>query len=463
MSKPKKLPVASLAERAKKDPALLQRVLANPGLRGRLPDAMLSPAMRAIRTGNKPVTPGSTVTNRVADRQAGQAVDQAYGPNAAAFQQQRNTDQSGWYDQYRAELAKHQTGVAAAGDAAVAQIGQLQQGVAGLGRGDQADQTARTDRLNAVTGGQSADTTGTDSRAAAVRQALLSAMGGQQAGVNAANSNYAGAQANVVAPGQQLQARLGGQAKMQDLLDRMQSTRGQARDLIVQGEQKGVAQAAQQQAKQALALQLAGITSATSMANARTGATTSITTAQIGAKTARAGQVVARRGQDVSAGTAAAGQDVTRNGQNLSHQDRQASIAAAARKASEKAADKAAGKGDRTLPGGAKPVTPAQQGAFESTVRTAQTWVTRLRASGVKPRDIGALLVAGQAATKESPVAVPKLDALAVGMALDLMLRERGRHISDRHVQDAHRRGIKVRGLGPLRPKGPARGAGGRG
>lgn len=278
----------TLAQRAKTDPALLARALGNAGLRSKLPTSMLTPAQQAQRYANAPAVPGGTLTNGQVAQQSQQAADLQYGPNALALQQQRNKDAAGWYDQYKASLAQYLGNTQAAGDAAVTALGNLQKGVTGLAQADQAAGQQRAEQLRALTGGQAQDMTPTNSAAAGVRQAMLAAIGGQQVAANTANSKYADALANVVAPGQKLQAQMAGQGALRDLGDKINLVKASTTSQLVGGEQKSVAQAAADQERLRQALAIAGLSSQTQIAKTR------LTTS------------TARRGQDISARNAAA-------------------------------------------------------------------------------------------------------------------------------------------------------------
>src|SRR5262245_31658147 len=133
----------SLAQRARKDPKLLQRVLANPGLRSKLPIGMLTPDLRRMREQRirlaQPIVPGSAITERELAREATAAGDVRYGSleadqrRALAEQQAAQRDVGGWYDQYLQQVAQHSQNVQNIGAAAATAGANLQQGVTGLG------------------------------------------------------------------------------------------------------------------------------------------------------------------------------------------------------------------------------------------------------------------------------------------------------------------------------------------
>lgn len=208
----------TLAQRIAADPALKAKYLANPGLRSKLPDSMLTPQQRAQRQQNAynaaPVTPGSSLTNRGLGVEANNAALTQYGAERQGLQtqqaqaQQLGRDQNDWYASYRAELAAHAANVQAVNAAAVQQISGLQQGVRGLDNAQSSEQLAAMQKDAAIRGATvDPSLASTASNASQVRQAALAGFGSQQANVGAANSRYADTLATVVAPTQELQAR----------------------------------------------------------------------------------------------------------------------------------------------------------------------------------------------------------------------------------------------------------------
>jgi hypothetical protein len=215
MAKPKKL---TLAQRIARDPALKAKYLANPGLRSKLPDSMLTPAQRAQRQtnafNNAPITEGSSITNKQLGVEANNAVLTQYGGERQALtaDQQRaqslGRDTADWYAAYRAELAQHAANTQAIGAAAVAQDAQVAQGVRGLDQQQTSDQLAAMQKDAAIRGATvDPSLAQTASNASQVRQQMLAGYGSAQAATGAARSQYADTLAHVVAPTQELQAR----------------------------------------------------------------------------------------------------------------------------------------------------------------------------------------------------------------------------------------------------------------
>jgi hypothetical protein len=114
----------SLAQRAKKDPKLKARALANPGLRSKLPASMLPAEMRNRRALNQrlkqPITQGSSITEGDLARESKAAMQVKYGDveqgqrQRVQEEQQRQRDftgPGGFYDQYlRADGGELQAG-----------------------------------------------------------------------------------------------------------------------------------------------------------------------------------------------------------------------------------------------------------------------------------------------------------------------------------------------------------------
>lgn len=208
----------TLAQRIASDPKLKAKYLANPGLRSKLPDSMLSPAQRAQRQSNAfnnaPVTPGSNVTNRALGVEANNAAMLQFGSERQGLQtqqaqaQQLGRDQNDWYAAYRNELAAHAANTQAITAAAVGQDQALQAGVRPLDNAQSAEQQAAMQKQAAIQGTTvDPSLTTTASNASQVRQSMLAGYGALQAGIGGANSRYADTLATVVAPTQQLQAR----------------------------------------------------------------------------------------------------------------------------------------------------------------------------------------------------------------------------------------------------------------
>ena len=431
-AKPKARPAKQqpLAVRAAHDPALLARALKDPGLRSKLPDNLLTPDLREGRRLNQPVLPGSSLTNREVEKQVGASTDLQFGPNAVPLQQQRNRDTLDWYAQYQRDLQQHAQNVAGIARDATNQVGQLQQGMNTVAAQSTADRQQAEAQNAAVTGAKPADVQGTAQNAAQVRAQMLGALGAGEAGRGAARSSYADTLANVVAPGQKLQAAAAGQTAEKNLRDQINSYKTAKTGEIVDSERKSLLSAAAEQAKINSALQIAGI-------NADTKTSVADIQAQQRAADRAASQANAR-----------ANRAVTKRGQDLGHQDRQASINARGKNAKGKGAGKSPWLGQ------------ASQNTAKDNVDSAVTAAKSLKGD-YSEHELRQLLLNGRAAQtidhngqKVKIPAVPKVDKRWVNVAMDIVFNG---YISPANVKALHAAGIKVDALGyPTRkPKTP--------
>jgi hypothetical protein len=208
----------TLAQRAKKDPKLLARVLKNPGLRSKLPTSMLPADMRNRRALNQrlkqPITDGSSITERDLARESKSAMDVKYGPVEQAQgqrvqeEQQRQRDftgPGGFYDQYLHQMAENSKQVQNIGAATVGAGLAAQRGVAGLAGADFTQLQGQANQSAALNGVAPAnDMTKVAADAASTRQALVGSFVSQQAAQAAATQTYADSMARVVGPQQKL-------------------------------------------------------------------------------------------------------------------------------------------------------------------------------------------------------------------------------------------------------------------
>src|SRR4051812_985332 len=258
----------SLEQRVKNDPALLKRVLANPGLRSKLPAKYLTPAQQQQRKTNvrlaQPIVAGSTTTERSLAHEAQAAMDVKYGPleqqqkQTLGEEQTRARDTTGFYDQYLRQIAQHAQNVQSIGaNAAQTGLG-LQQGVTGLSQAGLAGIQNPANADAAARGAQAGDLSGMASNAAAIRQSLVGSFVAQQAGQNAAAQDYADTQAHVVAPGQKLAGQAMGQGVARRAREKTTETPAErgADDALFRSNRRN------DEAKNVLALQIAGVNAA---------------------------------------------------------------------------------------------------------------------------------------------------------------------------------------------------------
>jgi hypothetical protein len=189
------------AKKKAPSPGRIQKLVSNPGTRAALADKYLSPSQLKQRQLNQrldtPVTPGSSLTGRDLAHQANAATTVQYGPQQAALNtklaqtQQLGNDTAGWYDQFKAELQKHQDNIAANGQAA-------QDGVRA--------QTGAVGALGAATAQGTGAVLDDAQKATAIRQALSGSFGAMVTAQSKNANDYADTMTHVVAPGQKLTA-----------------------------------------------------------------------------------------------------------------------------------------------------------------------------------------------------------------------------------------------------------------
>lgn len=179
------------------------------------PWAKLSKPQQLKRWRGQPVTAGSELTRGQLGQQTSAAMKVKYAPVVQAQKQELRTaqgaqrDVGGFYDQYLRQVAQGAENVRAAGAAAAQQTQGLQAGVTGLANTDLTQLNQRATADAAARGATPGDISQMASNAAAVRQALVASFGAQQAARTQSDVNAADTRANVVAPGQKLQAQAG--------------------------------------------------------------------------------------------------------------------------------------------------------------------------------------------------------------------------------------------------------------
>jgi hypothetical protein len=164
---------------------------------------------------DQPITPGSSITRRQAQRMAHNATNVRYGQQETgigqqiASAQQLGVDQSGWYQQYLDALKGYQQSTqdrATATNTAVKALGDSFRGL------DQSNATAQNTSMqaDAATRGATVDPNlaSRASDASVVRQALQGGLGALIANQGRSAGDRASNLAQVVGPGQRLQAQV---------------------------------------------------------------------------------------------------------------------------------------------------------------------------------------------------------------------------------------------------------------
>jgi hypothetical protein len=218
-----KKPLAPLAQRVKTDPALLARVLANPGLRGQLPDKYLSPTQLQARKQNQYVRDigdiGTPLSGTSLVNAATQAVKSEFDPllaNIGRNEQVVNKSagiQGDWAKRYYGDLSGLLGGIVGAQDTAnaaamkdVANRGQATQGAISA-----ADQAAQQ-RLAQDAAVRGSDVQGSAPADLAARTAQQQGLAAMEAARNAAStSSFGGAQAAFLRGLQGATAQQGGE------------------------------------------------------------------------------------------------------------------------------------------------------------------------------------------------------------------------------------------------------------
>lgn len=470
----------TLAQRAKRDPALLKRVLANPGLRSKLPLSMLPPEMRRQRLLNQrlsqPVTPGSTMTERDLARESGAAADVEFGDREAserralAEEQARTRDLGGWYDQYLAAVRQHSANVQGIG-AAAATAGQgLQQGVTGLGQAGLAQIQNPANADAAARGAQANDLSGLANQALAVRQALTGSFIAQQNAANAANSNYADSVANVVAPGQKLGAMA--QQSGKEAQRRQDITETAKRKGAFETEFRG--QRRTEEANRVLAAQTLGAKISAEEADQAAGRATRREDRRHNKamETAAQDRINAAKQKAIDDATAAGNKraqsgpfaGMTQNQINgMSDEEAQRRVDDFNRKGGAEGRKKY--EEDFYRKYGIQPVTTGREHeAQTSDIPAATNWLKKLsdpKRSGQKDKDgnklkvytldeIGRMLTSGQGG------GLPKLEAVLVRAAMDMLNPKHKGYISAGTADRLHKAGYSVKNLGlkTIPPKG---------
>lgn len=188
-------------------PARVKKLAKDPGTRSTIPTRLLPQQYRGEREKNArlnaPVAPGSALTNRQLGRDTKSYMTQKYAQGdqaerqGIATQEGINRDTTGWYDKYLQDLRAHSANVNTFADQNVAQTQ-----AAGTGIASAAQQ--------ALAGQRDPVSQGLNAAAADTRARYAGSFVGQASAVGTANKNFASNQANVVGPGQRLQAQAQG-------------------------------------------------------------------------------------------------------------------------------------------------------------------------------------------------------------------------------------------------------------
>jgi hypothetical protein len=427
----------TLAQRIAGDPKLKAKYLNNPGLRSKLPDSALTPALRKQRAANTyaktPITPGSGVTNAMLAKETAAAQTVRYGQAEQALQQQalgtaqlvRN--EQDWYGSYQRELAQHAQNTQMINAQANAANLALQQGITGIGQ-QQSGQLQQGANADAASRGTTAASLAPEATAAlGVRQQMAQGLGAQQVATGAANAQYAGALAGVVAPAQRLSAL---QQSGRDFQGILKQGQGLAREKGAYGEQYKSERTADE-FKNVLAQQTLGLDTAKATAD------------QAAKAAALEERKIARRTTDRNV-------DASRAIQQSSATSRQ-SIAEQRLELERERVAIAKGKAAKGKP--VKPATREAHARTKGNIDTARLWIEKLqktKGKNGKPltsAQIRSTLLSGQSGKNKAgeTVKIPALPKDAINAAYDLVVNG---ELSPANVRALHNAGISIRQLG---------------
>jgi hypothetical protein len=241
--------------------------------RGRVHTIPLAQHQKNVRLA-RPVVPGSSMTTGQLNRASRAAGRTAYGPAEAANRRDVANARTfsrdvggpgGFYDQYLAQLRQHTANVNQIAGQASAAVGQLPGQVTGLAQADLSSLQGQADTSAAARGTTAGNLAPMASDAAAVRQALTGSYAAQQTAQNAAAQTYADTLARVVGPTQKLAGQAVAQGKIKTAREKLTETLGEKGAAVSKYREETKAS----EAKNVLAMQIAGIGAASKVATQR--------------------------------------------------------------------------------------------------------------------------------------------------------------------------------------------------
>lgn len=184
--------------------------------------------------GAQPITAGSSITQRQAAQMAANAAAVRYGPQGQQLNQnygrvvQQGVDQQGWYQQYLDALQQYRTGAQTRADTTNQAVAHLSDSLRGLDQ-QTATQTGQANAADAAARGATVDPQlGKDaSNASLVRQGLQASFGSMIANQGRTATERAANLADVVGPGQKLQAQAQNARAEREALANIAGLRGQ--------------------------------------------------------------------------------------------------------------------------------------------------------------------------------------------------------------------------------------------
>lgn len=388
---------------------------------------------------DQPITPGSSITRRQAQRMAKNATGVRYGQQETGLNQQLSQnqqlgrDQSGWYQQYLDALKGYQTDTAQRATDTNTAVKALSDSFRAL---DQGNLTAQQQSMNADAANRGASVdprlSQDASNASLVRQALQGSLGALIAQHGLTASNQASNLANVVGPTQRLQAQAQNMRQQGALQEQKTSLKGQEGNFA----QQFLDSLRQDEAKNILAASIASGKDLTSQE--RITETTRHNKAQEHNTAASRRAAAKAKGQTVNAYGYTAKEWAA-----FTPEQRQQKMAQVKKEQRAPHQGKNAPK-PTTGPGS---ITQGQENTLVKPITNATSWVRRLKAQGKNQAQIRQVLLSGLSAKGSNGVAlnIPKFDTYAVNAAMDLGFLG---GLSAANVKALHKMGIHVNGRG---------------
>lgn len=383
---------------------------------------------------DQPITPGSSITRRQAQRMAQNATHVRYGGQETGINQQiagaqqLGVDQSGWYKQYLDALKGYQTDTQNRATETNTAVKALSDSFRAL---DQGNATAQNTAMqtDAANRGASVDPrlAQDSSNASLVRQALQGGLGALIAQHGLSAGNQASNIANVVGPGQRLQAQAQNMRQQGALREQLTGLKGQEGSFA----QTFLDSLSQNEAKNILAASIASGRDLTAQAR--------ITETTRHNKASESNTAASRK-----SAAAAKGQTVNQYGYTAKQWAAYSPEQRRQIMTQVKKEQRTPGKGGKPTQGPGS-ITSGQENTIAKPVDNATSWARRLQGQGKSQSQIRTLLLQGVSgkSTSGATLNIPKFDTYAVNAAMDLVYRG---GLSPANVKALHRMGVHVNG-----------------
>jgi hypothetical protein len=385
---------------------------------------------------DQPITPGSSITRRQAQRMAANAKNVRYGGQETglaqqlAAAQQQGVDQSGWYQQYLDALKGYQQSTQERAAAANAAVQQQANSFRAL---DQGNLTAQQQAMQADAAQRGAtvdpNLAARASDASVVRQALQGGLGALIASQGLSAGNRASNLAQVVGPGQRLQAQAQNMRQQGALREQQTSLKGQEGSFA----QQFLDSLRGDEAKNILAASIASGKDLTAQERIKETVRHN--------KASEHNTAAQRRATAKAKGLTVNAYGYTAKQWAAFSPDQRRKIMAQVKKE-----QRAPGKGKDGKPTqGPGSISPSEENTIAKPVDNAASWARKLQRQGKSQGQIRQLLLQGLSAksSEGATLTIPKFDAYAVNAAMDLAFRG---GLSPANVRALHRMGVHVNG-----------------